>query len=116
LDDNPSISGGGVNKFIIGFTPENLSRHWRGGISDHSWQYPNYTKERYAKEALDLIQSAVSNTITGYKNNLGQVIRYDTIKNNFVIGHPDIGIATMFKPVGGIEYYYEKAGDEAVED
>jgi hypothetical protein len=116
LENNPNISGGGENKFEAGFSHENLARHWRGGASDHSWQYPGYTKERYAKEALSLIQSATSNTVVGYKNELGQIVRYDTVANNFVIGHPGIGIATMFKPTQGIEYYYEKAGDEAVED
>ncbi|MCL2225394.1 MAG: hypothetical protein FWB96_10565 [Defluviitaleaceae bacterium] len=116
MEDSPNISGGGKNVFNIGFTPENLARHWRGGISDHSWQYHGYTKERYAAEALDLIQSSTNDTIVGYKNELGQVIRYDTTENNFVIGHPNIGIATMFKPTNGIEYYYEKAGDEAMED
>ena len=105
LKDNPNISAAGANEFKFGFSPENLDNHWTGGDSDHSREYLSYTKEQYAKEALDLVQSAVNDTILGYKNKYGQVIRYDRIKNNFVVGHPDIGIATMFKPPDRREYF-----------
>jgi len=110
LEDSPNISATGMNKFKKGFSKANLDRHWVGGDSDHSNQYPGYTKQQYAAEALKLIQNETSDTIKGYKNDLGQVVRYDTANNNYVKGHPDFGIASMFKPDNGIEYYnkYEK--------
>jgi pyocin large subunit-like protein len=69
--------------------------------------------EQYAQEALRLVQSPTSFKVVGYKNNNGQVIRYDFDNNNFVKGHPDIGIATMYKPEDGIDYYYDRESEEA---
>jgi hypothetical protein len=107
LRDNPSISATGANTFKQGFSQENLDQHWNGGYHDHSGEYPGYAKEQYAQEALALVQSATSDTVYGYKNNNGQVIRFDSINGNFVKGHPEWGIATMFKPIDGAEYYYK---------
>jgi len=116
LKDNPDISSTGVNEFKSGFSERNLDRHWVGGESDHSKEYKNYTKEQYASEALDLVQSTTNSTIEGHKNKNGQVIRYDKKNNNYVKGHPDVGIATMFKPKDGIEYYNKVKKYETGED
>ena len=113
LKDSSDISGCGVNIFKFGFSEENLDTHWTGGDSDHSREYLSYTKEQYAQEALELVQSATSDTILGYKNKLGQIIRYDTVKNNFVKGHPNVGIVTMFKPTIKTQYFhFQKQKDE----
>ena len=112
LKDSPNISATGANKFKFGFSTENLDNHWTGGDSDHSREYLSYTKDQYAQEALNLIQSPTSSVILGHKNNKGQIIRYDNSKNNYVKGHPDIGIVTMFKPKIGVQYYlYQKQKD-----
>ena len=92
-----------------------MDNHWTHGKSDHSREYLSYTKKQYAQEALDLVQAATSDTILGYKNSGGQVVRYDTKNNNFVKGHPDIGIATMFKPIEGITYFFAEKSKEATE-
>ena len=105
MEDNPNISATGANEFKAGFSKANLDRHWVGGDSDHSEQYPGYSKSQYAEAALSLVQSETSDTVKGYKNKYGQVARYDITNNNYVKGHPDVGIATMFKPDDGIEYY-----------
>ena len=107
LSDRPTISATGANEFGRGFSETNLDDHWVGGDHDHSGEYPGYTKEQYAQEALQLAQSATNDIIKGYKNELGQVARFDTTNGNYVKGHPDWGIATMFKPKKGIEYYDE---------
>ena len=118
MKDSPKISATGTNKFNVGFTEVGLLAHWIGGNSDHSDQYPGYTKEQYAEEALALVQSGTDENISGYKNRRGQVVRYDANNNNFVKGHPDHGIATMFKPAGKAEYYEmmmlleEREGDD----
>jgi hypothetical protein len=111
-----NISGSGINVFNFGFSEENLNDHWTNGRSDHSREYFSYTKEQYAQEALDLIQSATSDTILGYKNNSGQIVRYDIVKNNFVKGHVNIGIATMFKPIDKINYFFAEESREAVRE
>ena len=116
LKNNPEISAEGVNIFKAGFSEENLDLHWTGGDSDHSREYLSYSKEQYAKEALDLIQSATNDTILGYKNRYNQVVRYDKLKNNYVKGHPDIGIATMFKPDDGLSYFENLKRIEAVKE
>jgi len=108
-----NISGRGANIFEKGFSEENLNEHWTGGDSDHSREY---FKEQYAQEALDLMQSATSDTILGYKNALGQIVRYDKVKNNFVKGHPNEGIATMFKPYDKLAYFENLKQIEAVEE
>ncbi|MDR2167609.1 MAG: hypothetical protein LBE35_07155 [Clostridiales bacterium] len=116
MENNRNISATGANKFDVGFAKSNLDTHWKGGASDHSKEYPGYTKEQYAKEALDLIQSAVTNGIEGYKNSRGQIVRYDFGRNNFVKGHPNIGIATMFKPDLGAIYFYKEKEREALKE
>ena len=63
------------------------------------------TKDQYAERAMTLIQSPVVKGILGYKNAKGQVARFDTETGDFVKGHPDKGIATMFKPARGKEYF-----------
>jgi hypothetical protein len=106
------ISATGANKFKKGFSSTNLDKHW-GGKSDHSSQYPQFTKDEYAKEALKLIQKPVSKDIKGYKNSKDQIVRYRISTNDFVKGHPKVGIATMFKPNAKMTYYLRKKKQEA---
>ena len=54
--------------------------------------------------------------ILGYKNSLGQIIRYDVDKNDFVKGNPKKGIFTMFKPEKGKKYFDEKLKEEGIQD
>lgn len=112
MKSSDEISATGANIFEKGFSEENLNRHW-GGTSDHSNQYPQYTKEQYAKRALELIQSeADGQIILGYKNEVGQIARYDVKNNDFVKGRPTQGIATMFKPADGKEYFIRRMNKE----
>lgn len=103
------ISAAGANEFKVkNFTSkQTLNNHW----SKHSKQYKTdeiTTKEQYLRRALNLIQSPCGNGIEGYKNKLGQVCRYDTKTNDYVKGHPDKGIFTMFKPENGRAYFDDK--------
>lgn len=112
MKSSPKISALGENKFKRGFSEHNLEKHW-SGESSHKEQYPEFTKQQYAKRALELIQSkADGKNILGYKNSKDQVIRYDTKTNDFVKGKPDKGIATMFKPSGGISYYKKQSEND----
>lgn len=105
IKSSAEISAVGANKFEKGFSKHNLDEHW-GGTHDHSAEYPGYTKEQYAERALELVQSAADGkNVLGYKNSCGQVVRYDINKNDFVIGRPSEGIATMFKPKRKRKYF-----------
>lgn len=105
---NEEISAVGANKFLEGFSEENLNEHWNGS-HNHSEQYPNFTKEQYASRALELIQSeADGKKILGYKLKDGTIARYDTKTNDYVKGHPNIGISTMFKPNRKSAYFHDR--------
>ncbi len=110
-----SPSATGANVFKRGFSKRNLDAHF-GGSHDHSHEYPDMTKDQYAERAMTLIQSPVGKGILGYKNAKGQVARFDTETGDFVKGHPDKGIATMFKPARGKEYFDDWKGKEGVDD
>lgn len=104
ITDSDNISENGENEFKKGFSSHNLDVH----TDRHLKEYPNFTKEKYAARALELIQKATNETILGYKNQYGQIIRYDKTTNDFVKGHPKVGIATMYKPKRGEQYYLEQ--------
>lgn len=105
LQFSQKVSSTGENKFLRGFSEKNLDSHW-GGTHDHSHQYPGMTKEQYAQRAMNLVQSAANGKdILGYQNARGQIVRYDLKNNDFVKGNPAQGIATMFKPDGGVSYF-----------
>lgn len=57
----------------------------------------------------------VGGTIEGYVNESGQVVRYDKESNDFVKGHPERGIATMFKPARKLEYFRDRMKEEGIE-
>ena len=109
LRDNSYISARGPNEFKQGFSRKNLLDHWYGlfdengreVIHSHKSDYEkdHITMERYAEIALDLVQSScgVDKGIDGYKTAKGEVVRYNRKTKDFVKGHPDIGITTMFK-------------------
>ena len=113
LKSSQKISATGANKFEKGFSEKNLARHWTGGDSDHSKEYPSFTKEQYAQRALNLVQSpADGKNILGYCTKDGAVARYDTRTNDFVKGYPQTGVATMFKPSRGKKYFDEHIKSE----
>ncbi len=88
-----------------GFTKKNLNKHWIGGKRDHSKQYPSFTREQYANRALALANSPIDNKdIFGFTTKDGATVRYD-IKNNDFVKRYSTGIATMFKPKMGVQYF-----------
>jgi len=95
-DENPSIPP---------MSESNLNKHWGSGFnSDHSKQYPNFTKEQYANRALELARSKTSDNIIGYISDNGSIVRYDIQNNDWVRAY-GTGPATLFKPSRGIDYY-----------
>ena len=115
LQSSKKVSGSGANRFQQGFSSQNLNAHWDGPHS-HAKEYPELTKEEYAQRALELVQSPVSGSVDGYKNARGQVVRYDRATNDYVVGNPDLGIATMFKPSAGNRYFDRLKERDGVQD
>ena len=108
IKSSAEISAVGANKFEKGFSEHNLVEHW-GGTHDHSAEYPGYTKEQYAERALELVQSAADGkNILGYKLQDGTIARYDVKTNDYVKGHPNIGVSTMFKPKRKTAYFHDR--------
>ena len=101
--DNPSATG--ANPDLPGFTEKSLTKHFGSGFSsDHSGQYPLFTKEQYAQRAHKLLKTPVSDNILGYKALNGDIVRFDESTNDFVKGGKT-GIKTMFKPNEGTKYF-----------
>lgn len=94
-----NIHATGRNEFKLGFTSENLKKHF-GPNGRHTNEYPGWTTEKYESEALKLVQSRTTDDIIGYKTINGAVVRYRKSTNDLVVGYPNGGIATMFKPKG----------------
>ena len=105
------ISATGENRFSKGFTKKALNKHF-GPNGKHIEQYPGWTQEKYNQEALKLVQSATSDDIIGYKTRNLSVVRYRRSTNDFVKGYPESGIATMFKPDDGEEYFIRRLKKE----
>lgn len=115
--DPSYISARGPNEFKKGFSRTNLLNHWYGLFDDqgnelihsHRGEYEkdHITMERYAEIALDLVQSACNNVggIDGYKTSEGYIVRYNRKTKDYVKGHPDLGIITMFR---ASPEYFEK--------
>lgn len=116
LQSSKDVSATGENRFEEGFTEKNLERHFK----KHGNDYPDMSMEEYDDYAMNLVQSAVSKDILGYKTADGAVVRYRVSSNDFVKGYPKGGIATMYKPRGdgskGLEYYKRKKKEESVDD
>ena len=105
---NPSATG--ANPDIPEFSDKNLDKHFGSGLdSDHSAQYPGLNKEQYAQRAIELARSPIGNGIEGYKSTKGKfagsIVRYDTSTNDWVRAYTTSGVATMFKPKDGTEYF-----------
>ena len=99
--DNPSAYGS--NPYLSGFTSGNLDEHWE----NHKNQYRGLTKEQYAQRAHNLVCSATSDNILGYRAKNGSIARYNKTTHDFVQGF-DTGVATMFPLKGGEARFNKK--------
>jgi hypothetical protein len=89
----------GANKFDTGFSEHNLNVHF----GKHQKEYAEMPKADYSDAAFQLIQSRCGGNIRGYVRENGQIVRYNRLTGDLVIGNDradndlDIGIATMHK-------------------
>lgn len=112
IPEHVNISATGANKmYVRDFINKAAAlHHWGGGgTHDHSAQYAKdgiTTFEQYVERACDLLEMKCSSGgIRGYKTKMGYICRYDPVTNDFTVGHPLIGILTMFKPDDGAKYF-----------
>ncbi len=112
-----SIHATGENKFTGDFSKKNLEAHF-GPHGRHTNEYTGWTAEKYEQEALNLVQSRITDDIIGYKRLDGAVVRYRKSSNDLVIGYPPDGIATMYKPKNnprrGYRYVIDKMKKKAI--
>lgn len=111
-----SISPSGANEFKVkGFrSKQKLNNHWKNGRT-HQDEYIKdgiKTKEAYVARAIELLESPVGGNIQGHIDAHGNVIRYDTEKNDFAKGNPNKGVTTLFKPADGKVYYEQKRKED----
>lgn len=105
------VSPRGKNKMIVrGFVNAEAERHhWGGGKEhDHKGEYAGEldTFEEYKERALWLLeQECTAGGIRGFKTKMGDIVRYNPKTNDFAVGHPLIGIRSMFKPRSGAAYF-----------
>lgn len=107
----PKVSAKGRNEFTVKEfkNKQALNNHWTNGRThrDEYIQDGITTPEQYQARALQLVQSSADGKkIFGYKNSLGQIIRYDVDKNDFVKGNPK----------KGKKYFDEKLKEEGIQD
>lgn len=98
----------GANKFERGFSKNNLQNH----AKHLNQQYSGMTLEQYEQTAMDLIQSPVGGDIDGYVRSNGQIVRYNKKTNDFVVGRPEQGIATMHKLYDGERYFQKQKSEQ----
>ena len=86
--------------------------HWKNGRA-HRAEYPEFkTADEYEQAALTLIESSCCGDIVGNTDKNGIIIRYNRKTNDFVKGHPDTGISTMFRPANGEDYYKQQKEED----
>jgi len=73
-----------------------------------SAEWGNITKVEYVQKARDLLNSNVGGDIKGFTNGLGYTFRYNSVTNEFAIGHPNGTVSTLFHPSEGMQYWLEQ--------
>jgi hypothetical protein len=90
---------------------KNHAKHLRPGKS-----YPHMPMIDYVKKASRLARSAVGGDIQGYGGADNCIVRYNKTTNDWVKAYAT-GVASMFKPKRGADYYTENmAEDGGAED
>lgn len=67
-------------------------------------EFKGMTEEQYVSEGVKLLESPIGNRIEGYRNGLGNIVRYDRKRNWLAIGN-DGGLLTFYAPHEGHKFY-----------
>lgn len=80
-------------------------KSFNGHFKTHGKEFGDISKEEYQEKAANLLAEPISENILGYETEYRRV-RYDIENNIYVLGNPKTQmITTMFKPIGGKDYY-----------
>ena len=90
------------------FKPGELDIHFNKHAGE--WGAGNITKDSYLKRAIDLLGREPGGEILGHTRANGDILRYNTITNEFAIGAQDGTIRTLFKPKDGLNYWNKQVG------
>jgi len=101
-NNNSEYSATGVNPSIPEMTAATQLRHAKHLQKGKS--YYGMSMPEYVQKASELVRSAVGGDILGFKESDGAIVRYNKATRDFVKGY-STGVATMFKPSSGIEYF-----------
>ena len=103
------LSATGANPTIPDMMPTARQRHKKHLRKGKS--YSGMSMTEYVKKASELARSPIGGDIDGYKATDGAVVRYNKSTNDFVKGY-STGVATMFKPSSGEDYFKRKRSSE----
>ena len=103
------LSSTGANPTIPDMMPEAQQRHKKHLRKGKS--YSGMPMTEYVEKASELARSPIGGDIDGYKATDGAVVRYNKNTNDFVKGY-STGVATMFKPSSGEDYFKRKRSEE----
>lgn len=99
------LSASGKNRISVrGFgSSDDLKRHIDKHLSKEK-AFAGMSAEEYIAEGLKLLESPVGNGIEGHMDSLGNIVRYDRVRNLIAIGD-DGGLFTFYSPQKGHEKY-----------
>jgi pyocin large subunit-like protein len=96
------LSASQANPSIPDMSPATQKRHEKHLQPGKS--YPGMLMADYVSQAGDLARSAIGGDIDGYKAADGGIVRYNKLTNDYAKGFIN-GVATMYKPKDGIDYF-----------
>jgi hypothetical protein len=99
------LSATQANPSIPDMSPSAQKKHEKHLCAGKS--YPGMTMIDYVNMASELARAPVGGDIVGYKCSDGGIVRYNKAEGDFVKAR-DTGVATMFKPLRGDDYYNDQ--------
>ena len=67
-------------------------------------EFKEMAEEQYVSEGVKLLESPIGNRIEGYRDGLGNIVRYNRKRNWLAIGN-DGGLLTFYAPHEGHKFY-----------
>jgi pyocin large subunit-like protein len=76
----------------------------------HANEFGSITRNAYLQRARTLLGSDVGGDISGVVRPNGDVLRYNSVTNEFAVGRADGTIRTYFRPIDGVAYWKRQVG------
>ena len=95
----PFASKRAIGEFAAGQLESHFAKHAA------EWGAGNITKAAYLKRAQSLLNRAPGGEVLGHVRANGDILRYNTRTNEFVVGTAQGQIRTLFRPTDGLQYW-----------